>query len=128
MAIVKFYSYLKSLVGSLKTNPKRFWAFLKCIKGKHSEMPPIVDHGRRIVDDREKADALNRMLSSKFSDPAVAVLPSVPNHALDPLRSFYVSEELVRGIRCSINQHKECVPDNVCARIISECAVELRAL
>ena len=125
MSSARFYEYLKGLVDDLKTNPKRFWTFLKCTKGKHSEMSYIVDGDRKVVDDREKAQVLNRVFASKFCDPAVTVLPSAPEYSLDPLRSFHVSEELVRGILCSVDRHKACGPDNVSARIISECAVEL---
>ena len=80
---------------------------------------------RKVTDDLEKAELLNRTFASKFSDPAVTEFPQAASYQLDPLVSFRVSEGAVRQILCNLSPHKACGPDNVSARVIRECAVEL---
>ena len=88
-------------------------------------MSHLIDGERKIVDDRNKAELLNRAFADKFSDPTVTVLPQAPDYAVDPLCHFSVTEDAVRAILCGIGRHKACGPDNVSARIVSECADEL---
>ena len=73
----------------------------------------------------EKAELLNRTFASKFSDPTVTEFPPAPTYQLDPLRSFHVSEGTVRQILSNLSPHKACGPDNISARVIRECGVEL---
>ena len=46
-----FYEYLKGLTDDLRTNPKRFWTFLKSIRGKCSDMSYLVEGDVKVVDD-----------------------------------------------------------------------------
>ena len=122
---VKFGEYLKGLVCDMSANPKRFWTFLKCLKGKCASLPCLIDGDRRVESDREKADLLNRTFAAKFSDPGVTVLPPAPNYAVCSLSSFEVTEDQVRSILLETNRNKACGPDGVSARIVHECAREL---
>ena len=88
-------------------------------------MSHIYDGDRKVNDDREKAEILNRTFASKFSDPSVTELPPVTAYQLDPLRSFHVSEDTVRHALGNLSPYKACGPDNVSARVIRECAAEL---
>ena len=88
-------------------------------------MSHLIDGNRRVDDDREKADLLNRTFALKFSNPAVTEFPPAPGYDLDTLRSFHVTEDTVRNVLCNINPHKACGPDNVSGRVIRECASEL---
>ena len=90
------------MVDDLNTNPKRFWSFVKCMKGRNGQLSHLLDGDGKITDDREKADLLNRTFASKFSDPAVTELPSAPEYDLDPLRCFHVSENAVCGILSAV--------------------------
>ena len=88
-------------------------------------MSHLYDGDRKVTDDLEKVELLSRTFASKFSDPAVTEFPQAASHQLDPLVSFRVSEGAVRQILCNLSPHKACGPDNVSARVIRECAVEL---
>ena len=121
----KFHLYLKDLTDDLGTNPKRFWTFLRNVKGKSSEIPPLVNGSEKVETDVQKAELLNCVFASKFSDPSVAHVPRAPVYDIDPIQSFHVSEESVRSVLKGVNPGKACGPDNVSARVVRECADEL---
>lgn len=95
------------------------------MKGRNGQISYLLDGDRKVTDDRQKADLLNRTFASKFSNQTVTELPPAPEYDLDPLRAFHVTEDAVRGILCNLNPHKACGPDSISARVIRECAVEL---
>lgn len=121
----KYYEYLRGLIGDLKSNPKRFWSFLKSIKGKYSAMPVLLDGDRNVTSDVDKAELLNRAFSSKFRARYEGQLPTAPDYSLDPLREFTVTPEAVHNVLNSISPHKACGPDGVSARVIRECSEEI---
>ena len=127
LASSKFCDYLKDLTDDLKTNPKRFWSFVKTTKGRNSEIPPLVNGNEKVDGDTAKAPVfiVNHVFARKFADPSVSDLPEAPVYELEPLRDFHVSVESVRAILKGISPGKACGPDNVSARVIRECADEL---
>ena len=126
IASSKYYEYLKKLADDLKTNPKRFWTFLKSL-GKHSSMVIQLrdDTGNLISDDAEKAEILSKAFASKFVNSAVNGLPRVPAYPLDTLPRLSVTESAVRSALLQLNPTKACGPDNFSAKIILECADQL---
>ena len=51
----KYSSYLIGLTDEFKTDPKRFWSFLKSTKGGNRGLPALVVDGVETSDDRDKA-------------------------------------------------------------------------
>ena len=121
----KYFQHLRGMIGDFKCNPKRFWSFLKCVKGKTSQIPVLMDGRREVVSDEARAELLNRTFASKFSDPDVTHYPETAVYDLPILNKFAVSEDRVRSILHELNIHKACGPDNVSARVIWECRAEL---
>ena len=121
----KFYDYLSGLVDDMKTNPKRFWTFLKCQKGRNSAIPYLRDGSRKVTDEAEKAELLNQAFAAKFTNPVEGAFPPAPEYALDPMSEIEVSEGIVRSVLRGVNSHKACGPDNISARVIFECSEEL---
>ena len=121
----KYIGHLRGMIGDFICNPKRFWSFLKCVKGKTSQVPVLMDGRREVVSDVERADLLNRAFASKFSDPEVTAYPETPVYDLPALDQFDVSEGRIRSILNELNVYKACGPDNVSARVIWECRNEL---
>ena len=70
------------LAEEFKSNPKRFWSFLKCAKGGSKCVSVLSVDGVEIVDDREKANALNSAFASKFTVAYVNELPECPSYNL----------------------------------------------
>ena len=53
LASDRFYVYVTGLLNDLNTNPKRFWSFAKCIKGKNGQMSHLYDGDRKAYIDGE---------------------------------------------------------------------------
>ena len=117
--------YLLDLVDNFKSNPKRYWTFLKCFSKKGSLHPVLRDGEVLVSDDLGRASVLNRVFASKFSDPAITVYPPVVQHHLPVLNSITVSPDRVCAILKSTRATKACGPDGISARIVQECACEL---
>ena len=121
----KYSEYLIGLTDELKTKPKRFWSFLKSVKGGRKALSTLVDGHVEVVDDIERADLLNRTFAAKFTDPSVDRLPDAPVYDLPPLAKFHCDIDTVRTILRDVTVNKACGPDGISARIVRECAEEL---
>ena len=59
--------YISSLSASSSINSKRFWNFIKSVKGHHQPPPPLNHKGEFISDDFEKASIFNQYFNSVFT-------------------------------------------------------------
>ena len=63
-----YTSYVNNQIGdSLKTNPKRFWSFIKANKRENIGIPTMRVNDKPITNDRDKANALNSQFTSVFT-------------------------------------------------------------
>ena len=122
----EYNEYLRKLTDDFKTNPKRYWSYLKCVTKKSSISPVLYDSNRTLVsDDQARADSLNEAFAAKFSDPGVCSFPDAPTYPIDAMNRFHVSEAAVRAALDMVSPNKACGTDNISACIITECAKEL---
>ena len=96
MSSSKYFNYLKGIIGDFMSNPKRFWTYLKCVRGTKSSLSVLLDGQREVHDDVERTNLLNRAFASKFTDPEVDEYPTAPTYDVSPLTRFTVSEGSVR--------------------------------
>ena len=68
---------------------------------------------------------INRVFTSKLSDPAITVYPPVVQHHPPVLNSITVSPDRMCAILKSTRATKACGPDGISARIVQECASDL---
>ena len=120
-----YFKYIRGLIGDFKSNPKRFWSFLKVVKGSKGQLPVLLDGEREVSDDTDKANLLNRTFANKFTDPEVNTYPDTPAYDIPHLDRFVITEASVRGALRDLQTHKACGPDNISARIIKECSDQL---
>ena len=59
--------YLKDLGSSLKTDPKKFWGYVKAQRRETLGISILKEGNKLCSTDREKAEALNRNFSSVFT-------------------------------------------------------------
>ena len=125
MSCQKFSEYLKGLVSDFKDNPKRFWAYVKCLKTNRKTSPVLVHDNVTATTDTERAELLNRAFATKFTLPCTDPLPVAHEFGLPPLLELDISEGAVLRILEAIEINKACGPDGISARIVRECATEL---
>ena len=125
LSCTKYHDYIKGLIGDFQSNPKRFWTFLKCIKGSKGQLSVLRDGEREVSGDIDRANLLNRTFAEKFIRGDVVEFPDAPVHDLPTLDKFTVSETAIRSALHNLQVHKACGPDNVSARIIKECSEQL---
>ena len=122
----KYFEYLRNLTDDFKTNPKRYWSFLKCITWKSSVSPVLFDvNSQPVSDDRSRARILNEAFAAKFTEPRVTGLPDSTVYPLDSMTGLWLSEAAVRSALLSVAPGKACGADSISARIVTECAEEL---
>ena len=121
----KYRDYIKGLIGDFQRNPKRFWTFLKCIKGSKGQLPVLSDSGREVTGDRDRANLLNQTFAAKFTRGAIEHFPDAPIYDLPIINTLTISETAIRSALHNLQVHKACGPDNLSARIIKECSEQL---
>ena len=121
----KFSEYLGRLVSEFKDNPKRFWAYVKCLKANRKTSPVLVHGHATATTDSERAELLNRTFATKFRLPYAGLLPVAPQFDLSSLLELCVTEGAVLRILETVKINKACGPDSISARIVRECATEL---
>ena len=121
---------MKGLVGDLKSNPERFWSFLRRMEGSKSQILPLLDDIREVSDDVLRTGLLNRTFISKFPTPEVEFYTEVYSTELpQPARSEISDTEVSTAIAIDqLKNHKVCGPDSISARIIKYCANQLVSL
>ena len=71
LSCAQYREYIRGMIGAFKSNPKRFWSFLKCVKGAKRQLPVLCDGDREVSGDVERANLLNRTFAEKFTCPEV---------------------------------------------------------
>ena len=106
-----YFEHVKGLVGDFKSNPKRYWTFLKCIKGSKSQLSVLKDGDREISDDIRRTNLLNQTFGKKkINEPKVTKYPETAVYDLPTLEKFHVSIDQIRVVLGDLNVHKACDP------------------
>ena len=120
-----YKSYVNNQIGdSLKTNPKRFWSFIKANKRENIGIPTLRVNDRPITDDRDKANALNNQFTSVFTSeryPIPVIDPSLYS-SMPPLDIG--TNGIIKQLK-NLNQNKATGPDELPARVLKETAEQI---
>ena len=121
-----YWNYVNELTASLKTNPKKFWSFVKARTGKRSVASCIEYEGKRAYSPLDKANPFNSFFQSVFIVDSEASdfqnLSQLTDHVIGDLSC---SADEVAKLLQSIDVNKASGPDNIPPRILKECAMEL---
>ena len=103
--------------GSVDSNPKRFWNYVKSCRSESIEVPTLQSSNNLYVSSKDKAQALNNHFKSVFVDDD-GILPEIGQSDYPPIPylSFYVNG--VKKQICNLNPNKACGPDNLSPRIL----------
>ena len=85
-------------MNKFKDNPKRFWAFVKCLKASRKTSPVLVHGNVTATTDKERAELLNHTFATKFTRPCAGALPVAPQFDLPLPSEVSVAESAVLRI------------------------------
>ena len=117
----KYRDFIKGLIGDLQRNPKRFWTFLKSIKGSKGQLPVLSDSGREVTGDRDRTNLLNQTFAAKVTRGDIEHFPDAPVYDLPIINTLTISGTAIRSVLHNLQVHKACGPDNLSARNIKGC-------
>ena len=113
-ALAKSYKdYVNNHIGdSLKTNPNRFWSFIKANKQENIGIPTLRVNDQPIIKYHDKANALNNQFSSVFAQekhPIPQIAPSTYSNI--PLLEIGI-DGVIKQLE-NLNQNKVTGPDEL---------------
>ena len=124
----KHEDYLANIKHSFANNPKLFWSYHKAIHSNKQQTSSIITHGDIIATtNREKVNLFNSYFSSVFqpkSDQNCFELSDVFESAMQISEIQLETNEVYEPLR-TLNTTKACGPDEIPARILKECALEI---
>jgi hypothetical protein len=122
----KFNSYVADCTAHISSNPKKFWTLVNN-KQEEGDYPDSMVYGRESSEtDNGKAELFNNFFGSVFTrnDPNED-LPDVQTMVNPLLENLTVEEREVTNILKQLVTGKASGPDNVCAKLLKECAYSI---
>ena len=114
------------MLWSLKTNPKKFWSFLKDKKQESSGVAPLRSTDGLIHSDSgTKANILNAQFKSVFTKEDLSSMPDKGPSPYDAMDSITITAPGVEKLLQNIQPHKATGPDSIPARLLKERSAEL---
>ena len=112
----------KKIAQDIKTNPKRFWAYVNSKTKSKGEIPNLkTDDDRNITENNsEKAEVLANFFSSVFVSEPDGEIPEQINHGVSSISNIHISEERVKSKLNNLNVSKSCGPDLIHPRVLKE--------
>ena len=127
----KHEDYLANIKHSFANNPKLFWSYHKAIHSNKQQTSSVITHGDIIATaNREKVNLFNSYFSSVFqpkSDQNCFELSDAFESAMQISEIQLETNEVYERLR-TLNTTKACGPDEIPARILKECALEISPL
>ena len=120
-----YKSYVNNQIGdSLKTNPKRFWSFIKANKRENIGIPTLRVNEKPITNDRDKANALNNQFTSVFTSESYPI-PVIDHSLYSSIPPLDIGTNGIIKQLKNLNQNKATGPDELPARVLRETAEQI---
>lgn len=114
----------ETICPELKNNPKKFWSFIKNKKCDNNGVAPLLSNGVTHIDNRVKANILNKQFSSVFSTPDA--IPFVLEPSKFPsVGSIDIDVNGVSKLLHKLKPGKASGSDDIQSRFLKETADEL---
>ena len=105
-----------------KSNPKKFWRFIKNKRADSSGVAALQKDGVLHSDSRQKAEILNNQFTSVFSKEDKQNIPDLDGAPHECITDIKISEKGVFKLLRNINPHKATGPDKIPGRLLKELA------
>ena len=120
-----YKSYVNNQIGdSLKTNPKRFWSFIKANKRENIGIPTLRVNEKPITNDRDKTNALNNQFTSVFTSESYPI-PVIDHSLYSSIPPLDIGTNGIIKQLKNLNQNKATGPDELPARVLKETAEQI---
>ena len=120
-----YKSYVNNQIGdSLKTNPKRFWSFIKANKRENIGIPTLRVNDKPITNDCDKANALNNQFTSVFTSERYPI-PVIDHPLYSSMPPLDIGTNGIIKQLKNLNQNKATGPDELPARVLKETAEQI---
>ena len=122
-----YHSYIQNFIDpEAKSNPKKFWAFIKSKRQENSGVAPLRNRdGILYSDSKMKAEILNEQFSSVFNKDEDDEMPDMGSSPHPPMDRIKVTEKGVYLLLARMEPHKATGPDRISAQILKLLAVEI---
>ena len=111
---------------SHNTQPgKRFWSYIKQKRQDSQGVAPLYKDGIRALDAKTKSNILNDRYCSVFTKDESSTIPDKGPSPHPDLEEVEVSTSGIRKLLEELNPTKASGPDQIPARILKECAVQI---
>ena len=108
----------------VNSNPKKLFSFIKSRKCENDGVAPLRDKGQIHINDKEKADILNRQFSSVFSKPDSCTPPLIGERCT-PMLDIVVNIAGVKKLLKELNPNKASGPDGIPSKFLKELGNEI---
>jgi hypothetical protein len=127
-AINKSYlEHLNKIVGNVAEDPRSFYRFIKSKKTDSVGIPPLSTPLGLLLNDYDKANALNKYFNSVFTREDLNAIPwSRSKYPAMP--DFTVTEAGVIKLLSNLNVKKAVGPDEISPRILREARLEIASV
>ena len=93
---------IRGMIGAFKSNPERFWSFLKCVKGAKRQLPVLCE----VSGDVEGVNMLNRTFAEKFTCTEVESVHTRCSHVRPPdPRPTHRLQARIQGVGAGADAH-----------------------
>ncbi|MEL7079481.1 MAG: reverse transcriptase domain-containing protein, partial [Cyanobacteria bacterium J06582_2] len=116
-------NYLKINLENAKTEPKRFWRYIKNIRKEANHIPALKHNARLIETNKGKANVFNEQFSKVFSRKSYSSVP-LKISMIPKMDCIEISPEGVLKLLKNLDGNKAAGPDEIHPKILKEIANE----
>lgn len=108
--------------------PKKFWSFINSLKKDNLGIASLRQNGVLKTSSKDKANILNDQFQSVFTRESNDAITAKDSSPYSPMEDITVHPDGVTKLLSKLNIHKAQGPDNLNARVLKECRVEISAI
>ena len=108
-----------------KSNPKKFWGFIKSKRNESSGIAPLKHNEEIHSDSKMKSNILNEQFTCAFSKENTDNIPLMPKSNHETIPDIKISHKGVYKLLREINPHKATGPDGIPGKLLKQCSDEI---
>ena len=122
-----YNDYISSLIGDIHSAPRKFYKFINAKRTENCGISSLQHNDVVLLDDKDKASALNDYFSSVFTRESLDSIPFSHSN-LPSMCSINVTNTGVTKLLMNLNVNKAKGPDGISPFVLKTCAEELSAM